>query len=127
VKQQIENVRRIRAQQRQRREVGSGGSGGAGRLYERGKSTLFNVLTKSKVLGIVAEFATLDPTIRGRSCIEAQDSVLGHGRFHTASAHTLVSAFANAGRSATGDAHSASLGCEQSGVGGAGRAGWRAY
>jgi len=74
-----------------------------------GKSTLFNVLTKSKVLESSRMFATLDPTIRGRSCHRSARFVLGHGRFHTASAHTLVSAFAQRWKKCNGRAHSASL------------------
>ena len=35
VKEQIENVRRMRAQQRQRRESAAGRDGGAGRLHQR--------------------------------------------------------------------------------------------
>jgi GTP-binding protein HflX len=64
VKEQIEEVRRIRSQQRQRREsipvpvialVG---------YTNAGKSTLFNVLTRAGVLESSRMFATLDPTLR---------------------------------------------------------------
>jgi GTP-binding protein HflX len=64
VKEQIEEVRRIRSQQRQRREsipvpvialVG---------YTNAGKSTLFNALTRAGVLESSRMFATLDPTLR---------------------------------------------------------------
>ena len=64
VKEQIEDVRRIRAQQRQRREsipvpvialVG---------YTNAGKSTLFNALTQAGVVESSRMFATLDPTLR---------------------------------------------------------------
>jgi GTP-binding protein HflX len=64
VKEQIEEVRRVRSQQRQRREsipvpvialVG---------YTNAGKSTLFNALTRAGVLESSRMFATLDPTLR---------------------------------------------------------------
>src|ERR1700726_3960484 len=65
VKQQIENVRRIRAQQRQRRESAPVAAIALVGYTNAGKSTLFNALTQAKVLESPRMFATLDPTIRG--------------------------------------------------------------
>ncbi|OLC89821.1 MAG: GTPase HflX [Acidobacteria bacterium 13_1_40CM_4_58_4] len=81
VQQQLENVRRIRAQQRQRRE-------------SVGKSTLFNALTQAAVLESPKMFATLDPTIRAvtlpsRRRVLLSDTV----GFIRNLPHTLVSAF----------------------------------
>src|SRR3984893_9646979 len=65
VKEQIENVRRIRAQQRQRRESVPVATVALVGYTNAGKSTLFNALTKAEVLASSQMFATLDPTIRG--------------------------------------------------------------
>ncbi len=67
VKQQLEDVRRIRAQQRQRRESVPIATVALVGYTNAGKSTLFNVLTKSDVVASPRMFATLD---------------LRHGRFH---------------------------------------------
>jgi len=64
VKQQIENVRRIRAQQRQRRESVPVATVALVGYTNAGKSTLFNALTKATVLESPRMFATLDPTLR---------------------------------------------------------------
>ncbi len=64
VKQQLENVRRIRAQQRQRRESAPVATVALVGYTNAGKSTLFNALTKAGVLASSRMFATLDPTIR---------------------------------------------------------------
>ena len=66
VKQQIENVRRIRAQQRQRRESVPVATVALVGYTNAGKSTLFNALTQSNVVASSRMFATLDPTIRAR-------------------------------------------------------------
>src|SRR5437870_1058605 len=66
VKEQIENVRRIRAQQRQRRESVPIATIALVGYTNAGKSTLFNVLTNAAVLASPKMFATLDPTIRAR-------------------------------------------------------------
>ena len=65
VKQQMENVRRIRAQQRQRRESVPVATIALVGYTNAGKSTLFNALTNANVLASPRMFATLDPTIRG--------------------------------------------------------------
>jgi GTP-binding protein HflX len=65
VEQQLENVRRIRAQQRQRRESAPVAVVAMVGYTNAGKSTLFNALTRAAVLASPRMFATLDPTIRG--------------------------------------------------------------
>jgi GTPase len=64
VKEQIENVRRIRAQQRQRRESVPVVTVALVGYTNAGKSTLFNALTNATVLESPRMFATLDPTLR---------------------------------------------------------------
>ena len=64
VKEQIENVRRIRAQQRQRRESVPFATVALVGYTNAGKSTLFNALTNATVLESPRMFATLDPTLR---------------------------------------------------------------
>jgi GTP-binding protein HflX len=94
VKQQIENVRRIRAQQRQRRESVPVPLVALVGYTNAGKSTLFNVLTKSKVLESSRMFATLDPTIRGAE-LPSKRKILFSDTvgFIRHLPHTLVSAF----------------------------------
>ena len=94
VKQQIENVRRIRAQQRQRRESVPVATVALVGYTNAGKSTLFNVLTQSKVLESSRMFATLDPTIRGAD-LPSKRRVLFSDTvgFIRQLPHTLVSAF----------------------------------
>ena len=94
VKQQIENVRRIRAQQRQRRESVPVALVALVGYTNAGKSTLFNALTKANVVASSRMFATLDPTIRGvelpsKRKILFSDTV----GFIRQLPHTLVSAF----------------------------------
>jgi GTP-binding protein HflX len=64
VEQQLENVRRTRAQQRQRRESAPVATVALVGYTNAGKSTLFNALTRAAVLASPRMFATLDPTIR---------------------------------------------------------------
>ena len=64
VKEQLENVRRIRGQQRQRRESVPIATVALVGYTNAGKSTLFNALTKAGVLESARMFATLDPTLR---------------------------------------------------------------
>ena len=94
VKQQIENVRRIRAQQRQRRESVPVALVALVGYTNAGKSTLFNVLTKSKVLESARMFATLDPTIRGAE-LPSKRKILFSDTvgFIRHLPHTLVTAF----------------------------------
>jgi GTP-binding protein HflX len=94
VKQQIENVRRIRAQQRQRRESVPVATVALVGYTNAGKSTLFNALTKSNVAASSRMFATLDPTIRGAE-LPSKRTVLFSDTvgFIRHLPHTLVSAF----------------------------------
>ena len=94
VELQLENVRRIRAQQRQRRESAPVATVALVGYTNAGKSTLFNALTKARVLASAKMFATLDPTIRGvmlpsRRKVLLSDTV----GFIRSLPHTLVSAF----------------------------------
>jgi GTPase len=94
VKEQIENVRRIRAQQRQRRESVPVATVALVGYTNAGKSTLFNALTKAEVLASSKMFATLDPTIRGVE-LPSKRKVLFSDTvgFIRSLPHTLVSAF----------------------------------
>jgi GTP-binding protein HflX len=94
VEQQLENVRRIRAQQRQRRESAPLAVVALVGYTNAGKSTLFNALTKAAVLSSPRMFATLDPTIRSvvmpsKRKILLSDTV----GFIRSLPHTLVEAF----------------------------------
>ena len=94
VTQQIENVRRIRAQQRQRRESVPVAMVALVGYTNAGKSTLFNALTKANVVASSRMFATLDPTIRGAE-LPSKRRVLFSDTvgFIRHLPHTLVSAF----------------------------------
>ena len=94
VEQQLENVRRTRAQQRQRRESAPVAAVALVGYTNAGKSTLFNALTRAAVLASPRMFATLDPTIRvvvlpSKRKILMSDTV----GFIRSLPHTLVSAF----------------------------------
>jgi GTP-binding protein HflX len=94
VKEQIENVRRIRAQQRQRRESVPVATVALVGYTNAGKSTLFNALTNSGVLASSQMFATLDPTIRGVELPSKRKVLLSDTvGFIRNLPHTLVSAF----------------------------------
>src|SRR5271166_3456667 len=94
VKQQIESVRRIRAQQRQRRESVPVATVALVGYTNAGKSTLFNALTQSNVVASSRMFATLDPTIRGAE-LPSKRKILFSDTvgFIRHLPHTLVSAF----------------------------------
>jgi GTP-binding protein HflX len=94
VEQQLENVRRIRAQQRQRRESAPVATVALVGYTNAGKSTLFNALTQAAVLASPRMFATLDPTIRG-VVLPSKRKVLMSDTvgFIRNLPHTLVSAF----------------------------------
>ncbi len=94
VKEQIENVRRIRAQQRQRRESVPVAMVALVGYTNAGKSTLFNALTQAAVLESPRMFATLDPTIRSVTLPSRRQALLSDTvGFIRNLPHTLVSAF----------------------------------
>jgi len=94
VEQQLETVRRIRAQQRQRRESAPVAMVALVGYTNAGKSTLFNALTKANVLASARMFATLDPTIRGVDLPSKRKILLSDTvGFIRSLPHTLVSAF----------------------------------
>jgi GTPase len=94
VKEQIENVRRIRTQQRQRRESVPVALIALVGYTNAGKSTLFNALTQAAVLESPRMFATLDPTIRGITLPSRRQVLLSDTvGFIRNLPHTLVSAF----------------------------------
>jgi GTPase len=92
--EQLENVRRIRAQQRQRRESSPVATVALVGYTNAGKSTLFNALTRAGVLSSPKMFATLDPTIRGVDLPSKRKVLLSDTvGFIRNLPHTLVSAF----------------------------------
>jgi len=94
VGQQLENVRRIRAQQRQRRESAPVATVALVGYTNAGKSTLFNALTRAAVLASPRMFATLDPTIRAVVLPSKRKVLLSDTvGFIRNLPHTLVSAF----------------------------------
>jgi GTPase len=94
VEQQLENVRKIRAQQRQRRESAPVATVALVGYTNAGKSTLFNSLTRAGVLSSPKMFATLDPTIRSVELPSKRKVLLSDTvGFIRSLPHTLVSAF----------------------------------
>ena len=94
VEEQLENVRRIRAQQRRRRESAPVATVALVGYTNAGKSTLFNALTRAGVLSSPKMFATLDPTIRGVELPSKRKVLLSDTvGFIRNLPHTLVSAF----------------------------------
>ncbi len=94
VKQQLENVRRIRGQQRRRRESVPIATVALVGYTNAGKSTLFNALTKAGVLESSRMFATLDPTLRHIKLPSRREALLSDTvGFIRNLPHTLVSAF----------------------------------
>ena len=94
VKQQLENVRRIRSQQRRRRQGVPVATVALVGYTNAGKSTLFNALTQAAVLESPRMFATLDPTIRSVTLPSRRQILLSDTvGFIRNLPHTLVSAF----------------------------------
>jgi GTP-binding protein HflX len=94
VKEQIETVRRVRAQQRQRRESVPVATVALVGYTNAGKSTLFNALTQATVLASPKMFATLDPTIRAVTLPSKRKALLSDTvGFIRNLPHTLVTAF----------------------------------
>ncbi|HKD90831.1 MAG TPA: GTPase HflX [Terriglobales bacterium] len=94
VKQQLESVRRTRAQQRQRRETAPLATVALVGYTNAGKSTLFNALTQAGVLASSKMFATLDPTIRSITLPSRRKVLLSDTvGFIRQLPHALVSAF----------------------------------
>src|SRR5271166_3714870 len=94
VKEQLENVRRIRSQQRQRRESVPMATIALVGYTNAGKSTLFNALTRAAVLASARMFATLDPTLRSVTLPSRRQVLLSDTvGFIRNLPHTLVSAF----------------------------------
>jgi GTP-binding protein HflX len=94
VQQQLENVRRVRAQQRQRREAVPVETVALVGYTNAGKSTLFNALTKAGVLASSRMFATLDPTLRSVTLPSKRKILLSDTvGFIRNLPHTLVTSF----------------------------------
>ncbi|MGB9074455.1 MAG: GTPase HflX [Terriglobales bacterium] len=94
VKEQLEEVRRTRAQQRQRRESVPVATVALVGYTNAGKSTLFNALTGADVVASPRLFATLDPTIRAVHLPSRRKMLLSDTvGFIRHLPHTLVSAF----------------------------------
>jgi GTPase len=94
IQQQVENVRRTRAQQRQRREAVPVATVALVGYTNAGKSTLFNAVTQAEVLESPRLFATLDPTIRAVQLPSRRKALLSDTvGFIRNLPHTLVTAF----------------------------------
>lgn len=94
VQQQLENVRRVRAQQRQRRESLPVETIALVGYTNAGKSTLFNALTNAGVLESSRMFATLDPTLRSIALPSKRKVLLSDTvGFIRNLPHTLVTSF----------------------------------
>jgi GTP-binding protein HflX len=94
IQQQVDNVRRVRAQQRQRREAVPMATIALVGYTNAGKSTLFNALTQAGVLASSRMFATLDPTIRAVTLPSKRKILLSDTvGFIRNLPHTLVAAF----------------------------------
>ena len=94
LKEELENVRRVRSQQRQRREAVPVPAVALVGYTNAGKSTLFNSITKAGVLESSRMFATLDPKLKAillpsRRKVLLSDTV----GFIRNLPHTLVTSF----------------------------------
>ncbi|MGH9579854.1 MAG: GTPase HflX, partial [Terriglobales bacterium] len=94
IQEQLEKVRRHRAQQRHRRETVPVSTVALVGYTNAGKSTLFNALTRAGVLTSPALFATLDPTLRAASLPSRRKVLLSDTvGFIRNLPHTLVTSF----------------------------------
>jgi GTP-binding protein HflX len=94
IKEQLEDVRRIRAQQRQRRESVPVPTVALVGYTNAGKSTLFNALTQAGVYASPKMFATLDPTLRSVTLPSKRKVLLSDTvGFIRNLPHTLVTSF----------------------------------
>src|SRR5438105_6952856 len=94
VQQQLENVRRIRAQQRQRRESVPVATVALVGYTNAGKSTLVNAVTNAGVIASSRMFATLDPTLRSITLPSKRNILLSDTvGFIRSLPHALVSSF----------------------------------
>ncbi len=94
VEEQLDNVRRVRAQQRQRRESVPVETVALVGYTNAGKSTLFNALTNAGVVASSRMFATLDPTLRGIDLPSKRKVLLSDTvGFIRNLPHTLVTSF----------------------------------
>jgi GTP-binding protein HflX len=94
IEQQVENVRRTRAQQRQRRESVPVATVALVGYTNAGKSTLFNAITHAGVHASAKMFATLDPTLRGVTLPSRRKVLLSDTvGFIRNLPHTLVTSF----------------------------------
>jgi GTP-binding protein HflX len=94
VKEQLEEVRRIRSQQRQRRLSVPVATVALVGYTNAGKSTLFNALTNAGTLVSARMFATLDPTLRSITLPSRRQALLSDTvGFIRHLPHTLISAF----------------------------------
>ncbi len=94
LQEQLERVRRHRAQQRQRRESVPVATVALVGYTNAGKSTLFNALTRAEVLVSPRLFATLDPTLRAVALPSRRKVLLSDTvGFIRNLPHTLVTSF----------------------------------
>ncbi|HEY0564232.1 MAG TPA: GTPase HflX, partial [Terriglobales bacterium] len=94
LKEQLEDVRRVRSQQRRRRESVPVPTVALVGYTNAGKSTLFNRLTDAGVLASSRMFATLDPTMRSITLPSKRPAVLSDTvGFIRNLPHSLVTSF----------------------------------
>jgi GTP-binding protein HflX len=94
IREQLEEVRRIRAQQRSRRLAVPVPTVALVGYTNAGKSTLFNALTQAEVLASPRMFATLDPTLRSIALPSRRKALLSDTvGFIRDLPHTLVTSF----------------------------------